>query len=173
MLIYLSMIEDDRMRAQFASIYHKYKNLMYHTAYDILQSESDAEDIVHEAFLVVIDYMDRLRPETVKAFLVAITESRAINLWKRRHHFGEQIPYEEAIHRPVSHSEGVGLREAISRLPSEYRTVILLRFQMGYTAREIARMLDKKEGTVTRTITRAKARLAKELENIQKELNEI
>ena len=173
MLIYLSMIEDDHMRARFISIYHKYKNLMYHTAYNILQSESDAEDIVHEAFLVVIDYMDRLRPDTVKAFVLAITASRAINLWKRRHHFGEQIPYEEAIHRPAPHGEGVGLDEAIRRLPPEYRTVILLRFQMGYTTREIARMLGKKEGTVTRTITRAKTKLAEELENIQKELDSI
>lgn len=173
MLIYLSMIEDDRMRARFISIYHKYKNLMYHTAYNILQSEGDAEDIVHEAFLVAIDYLDRLRPETVKAFLVSITETRAINLWKRQRHFGEQIPYEEAAHRPAPHGEGIGLDEAISRLPAEYRTVILLRFQMGYTTREVAQMLGKKEGTVTRTITRAKARLAKELENIQKELNSI
>ena len=173
MLIYLSMIEDDHMRALFISIYHKYKNLMYHTAYDILQSENDAEDVVHEAFLVVIDYLDRLRPETIKAFVTTITESRAINLWRRRNHFGEQIIYEENYHIPASHSEGVGLREAISRLPAEYRTVILLRFQMGYTTREIARMLDKKEGTVARTITRAKARLAQELENIQKELNSI
>ena len=41
------------------------------------------------------------------------------------------------------------------------------------TKLKVAQMLGKKEGTVTRTITRAKARLAKELENIQKELNSI
>jgi len=171
MLVYLSMLEDDRAQAGFASIYQKYKNLMYHAAFRILQNEKDAEDIVHEAFLVVLDHMDRLKPETTKAFLLAITESRAINLWRRQRHFGEQIPYEEAAHRSMPPNEGVGLSEAIARLPADQRALLLLRFHMGYTTREIARMAGKKEGSVTRTITRAKDRLAKELEKIQKELN--
>jgi len=173
MLIYLSMIEDDHRQAQFASIYHQYKDLMLYAAFAILKNQSDAEDIVHEAFLIAIDYMDRLCPETTRAFLLAVTESRAINLWRRQRHFGEQIPYEEIHHRPAHHDENIGLSEAIACLPADYRSILMLRFHMGYTTREIARMTGKKESTVTRTITRAKNRLAKELDKIQKELNSI
>ena len=173
MLIYLSMIEDERRQARFASIYHQYKNLMLHAAFTILKNQNDAEDIVHEAFVVSINYLDRLPEETTRAFLLAVTESRAINLWRRQHHFGEQIPYEEAVGRSIPQSDGIGLSEAIARLPADYRSILLLRFHMGYTTREIAKMTGKKEGTVTRTITRAKDRLAKELDKIQKELNSI
>ena len=167
------MIEDDHKQARFVSIYHQYKNLLLHAAYAILKNQSDAEDIVHETFLTAIDYMDRLKPETTRAFLLAVTESRAINLWRRQRHFGEQIPYEEADGHAIPKSEGIGLSEAIVRLPADYRSVLMLRFHMGYTTREIARMTGKKEGTVTRTITRSKDRLAKELDKIQKELNAI
>ncbi len=176
MLVYLSMIEDDRTRAWFSSIYNQYRDLMLYRARQILQNDRDAEDIVHETFLVLIDHLDRLdegRDPRNKAFILAILENKAINLWRRRHHLDEQATYEETVHIPAHLSEDSGLDVAIARLPAEYRSVILLRFQMGYTTREIARMTGKKEGTVTRTITRAKTKLAKELENIQKELNAI
>ena len=48
-----------------------------------------------------------------------------------------------------------------------------MRYEMGFTTREIARMLGKKEGAVARAITRAKDRLRIELEKIRKELNAI
>lgn len=176
MLVYLSMIEEPRDRTWFSSVYDQYRDLMLCRARQILQNDRDAEDIVHETFLVLIDHLDRLdegRDPRNKAFILAILENKAINLWRRRHHLGEQITYEEAIHIPAHKGEDIGLDVAIARLPAEYRSVILLRYHMGYTAREIARMTGKKEGTVTRTITRAKTRLAKELEIIQKELQSI
>jgi len=176
MLVYLSMIEDDHSRAWFASIYDQYRDLLLYRARQILQDDRDAEDVVHETFLVLIDQLDRLgegKDPRNKAFILAILENKAINLWRRRRHLGEQVTYEEEFHIPAHKGEELGLDVAIARLPAEYRAVILLRFQMGYTTREIARMTGKKEGTVTRTITRAKTRLAQELETIQKELQSI
>ena len=176
MLVYLSMIEDDHSRAWFASVYDQYRDLLLYRARQILQDDRDAEDVVHETFLVLAGQPDRLgegKDPRNKAFLLAILENKAINLWRRRRHLGEQATYEEEVHIPAHKGEGIGLDVAIARLPAEYRSVILLRYHMGYTAREIARMTGKKEGAVTRTITRAKTRLAKELEIIQKELQSI
>lgn len=175
MFVYLSMIEDDYMRERLTSIYMKYRNLMFYAANNILHNEHDAEDIVHDAFVIFIDYLDRFddKEYNIKPFLLTIVENRAINLWKRQRHFGEQVPYDEEIHTIAGKSENIGLEEAIERLSPEYRSVILLRFHFGFTTREIAKMLGKKEGTVTRTITRAKVKLSKELENIRKELSEI
>ena len=157
----------------FGELYRRHHDYLVSFASLNVGKMNIAEDIVHEAFVVAIDYLDRLPEETTKAFLLAVTESRAINLWRRQHHFGEQIPYEEAVGYSTPQTEGIGLSEAIARLPADYRSILLLRFHMGYTTREIAKMTGKKEGTVTRTITRAKDRLAKELGKIQKELNEI
>ncbi|MBQ5814145.1 MAG: sigma-70 family RNA polymerase sigma factor, partial [Clostridia bacterium] len=77
MLAYLMMIDSDEGKARFTAIYDKYKNLMFHSAYKILKNTHDAEDIVHEAFIVAIENLDRLRdpdaPAT-RAFLLMVTE---------------------------------------------------------------------------------------------------
>lgn len=91
MLIYLNMIEDDRSKERFSEIYHEYKNLMFYAADQILHNEQDAEDAVHEAFLVVIDRLDTLwesKGPYIKAFVLAIVENKAIDLWRRRRHLG-------------------------------------------------------------------------------------
>lgn len=175
MLIYLNMIEDDRSKERFSEIYHEYKNLMFYAADQILHNEQDAEDAVHEAFLVVIDRLDTLwegKGPYIKAFVLAIVENKAIDLWRRRRHLSSQVIYEEQV-TPAPQGSEIGLAEAIARLPAEYRSVILLRYDMGFSTREIAKMLGKKEGTVTRTITRAKDRLARELDAIRKEVEGI
>ncbi len=176
MLVYLSMIEDDRTRERFITIYDQYKNLMFYAANHILQNEQDAEDVVHEAFLVIIDRLDTLwetRGPQIKALVLAITEHKAVDLWRRRGHFGEQMVFEEERYTPSCKAEPIGLTEAIANLPADYRALILMRYDMGFTTREIAKMLGKKEGAVARTITRAKERLRAELEKIQKEVDAI
>ena len=175
-LAYLMMIDSDEGKARFTAIYNKYKNSMFHSAYRILKNTHDAEDMVHEAFVVAIENLDRLSdpdaPAT-RAFLLMVTENKAIDLWRRKKRMPDSAPYEEqsgiAVHLP----EPIGLSEAIAALPGDYRSVILLRFHMGFTTQEIARMLGKKESAVAKTITRAKERLSRELEKMRREEEQI
>lgn len=46
MLIYLSMIESEADKSLFEQLYIRYKGLMYHIAYRILQNREDAEDAI-------------------------------------------------------------------------------------------------------------------------------
>lgn len=48
MLIYLSMIESEADKSLFEQLYIRYKGLMYHIAYRILQNREDAEDAARE-----------------------------------------------------------------------------------------------------------------------------
>ena len=52
----------------------------------------------------------------------------------------------------------------MAALPAAYREALLLRYQQGYTVREMAPMLGKKQGTVQKLLTRAKAALRRELD---------
>ena len=172
MLIFLSAIEGDDSRSRFTAIYNQYKNLMFHAANDILHNEQDAEDITHDAFLVVLDNIDRLwelKGPRIKAFLISIVEHKAIDLWRKRRRLPETLPFEEQVYLPSPQDEPLGLSDAIAGLPADYRALLMLKFHLGLTTREIAHMLGKKEGTVTRSLTRAKDRLALELEKIRKE----
>lgn len=56
MFLYLAMIDSDADKSKFEILYSEYKNLMYYTANRILRTAADAEDVVHQAFLKVIEF---------------------------------------------------------------------------------------------------------------------
>lgn len=87
MFLYLAMIDSDADKSKFEILYSEYKNLMYYTANRILRSSSDAEDVVHQAFLKVIEILDTIsspRCHKTRALLVTITEHKAIDLYREK-----------------------------------------------------------------------------------------
>lgn len=76
MFLYLAMIDSDADKSKFEILYSEYKNLMYYTANRILRNSRDAEDVVHQAFLKVIEILDTIsspRCHKTRALLVTIT----------------------------------------------------------------------------------------------------
>lgn len=65
MLIYLALIETEEEKRKFERIYTDYRQTMYFAAYRILQNVHTAEDAVHQAFLRVIDHLDKIDEKTV------------------------------------------------------------------------------------------------------------
>lgn len=167
MLMYLSMIETPDDKVKFERIYNRYRNLMYHVAYKVLSNHYDAEDAVHQAFVAIIRHLEKISdidcPET-RSFIVLITERKAIDLI-RTSHSEKVIPLNEdligiEIPAPGDH----GLADALAKLPAHYREVLLLRFDNGYSAKELAQMLGMTESGVRKLIGRAKNALGRILE---------
>ena len=57
-----------------------------------------------------------------------------------------------------------GLADALAKLPARYREVLLLRFDNGFSTREIAKMMGTNEGNMQKLIWRAKEALRKQLD---------
>lgn len=167
MLIYTTLIDSPDDRTKFEQLYETYKNLMYHTAYQLVRNHHDAEDCVHQAFLSMIDHLDKLRrinsPQTA-SFLVITTEHKAIDLLRRRQRTQTLELDEENCGVVIPAIEENGLADAIAKLPAAYRQVLLLRFDNGYTDREIAKFLGITPSGVRKRIGRARAALADILE---------
>lgn len=167
MLIYLAMIDSPDDQVKFERVYNKYRYLMLHVANKILQNHHDAEDAVHQAFIAVIENLEKIievdSPKT-RSYLVIITERKAIDLMRynnRRQTLelnediaGVEIPFE--MDNPVA--------TAIAKLPAHYREVLLLRFNNGFTTREIASILSISNSGVRKMIVRAKKALQELLE---------
>lgn len=167
MLIYLAMIDSPDDQAKFERVYNKYRYLMLHVANKTLQNHHDAEDAVHQAFIAVIENLEKIievdSPKT-RSYLVIITERKAIDLMRynnRRQTLelnediaGVEIPFE--MDNPVA--------TAIAKLPAHYREVLLLRFNNGFTTREIASILSISNSGVRKMIVRAKKALQELLE---------
>ena len=177
MLIYLAMLETDAEKAKFEIIYNEYKNLMYYVANKILNNKSDSEDVVHQAFLKVIENIHKINepkcPQT-RSLVVIITERKAIDLYRQhKAHAGISID-EDTVQVAVrsdidSYSERSLVAAAIAKLPERYRQLLLLKYDSGFSEHEIGELLSMTDANVKKTIQRAKTKLAAILNELEVE----
>ena len=169
MFVYLALIDNEADRSKFEKLYRLYHNKMLHTANRILRDRHAAEDMTHQAFLQIIENLDKIGEvdsHKTKAFVVIIVERLAINEYHRRKRHSEEdlADWKKIEHgmRPdyvVSEKGKVG--QAIALLPERQREIILLKYHMGYKDQEIAEMFDITEGAVRQAIARGKGNLAR------------
>ncbi len=174
MLVYLSMIEDGEARSKFETIYHAYKGLMFYAANRILDNSQDAEDVVHQAFLKIIDILEQIPeascPQT-RSLVVTITERKALDIYRKRKR-RTILPIDEENMQTAIPTEIDGIAQssaiaqAIAALPPKYRALLLLKYDNGYTEKEVAHIMGMSEANVKKTIQRAKAKLQTLLEEM-------
>ena len=78
---------NDEERRFFEQLYKEHRDEMFYTAYIVLENKFDAEDIVHESFIAVLDNMDKLigdTPERNWNYIVTIVKHKAYNLYNKR-----------------------------------------------------------------------------------------
>lgn len=166
MIVYLQMLDSASDRVKFEQLYHKYRGLMYYVANKILCNEQDAEDAVHQAFLAVIKNAPKIFsknfdvkcPKT-RSLVVIITERKAIDILRGRSRKPEVELNEDIVGWEIPLPGDGPLSAAMAKLPARYREVLMLHFDNGYTAKEIARLFDIKQESVQKLIWRAKERL--------------
>ena len=84
--IYLSALETDEDRIQFEDIYRKYKNRMYKFAISILHNNEDAEDVIHQALLIIANNFEKIKLfscHEMNAYIVIIIRNTSINLYNK------------------------------------------------------------------------------------------
>ena len=131
----------------------------YRAAYLVVHDSAAAEDIAQEAFLAAVralDSFDRRRP--FGPWLHRIVVNRAID-WGRARSLRREVG-DDALAAAPARSEGPrrqlseGVTGALAELTPEHRAVIVLRYLLGYTPGEIARMLELPRGTVNSRLRR-------------------
>lgn len=137
---------------------------MFYVAKGILRDGPDAEDAVHQAFLSILENIEKLpeveSPKT-QAYVVTVTERKSIDILRAEKSCMEAEMDQFIGETPPGES---GLEEAIARLPARYREVMLLRYQQGYETKELARMMNIKQESVEKLLWRAKTRLKRIME---------
>lgn len=167
MLIYLSMIETPEDKDKFEQIYYKYRDLMYYVANQKLNNHHDSEDAVHQAFVSIIKHISKIKdidsPKT-RSFIVLITERKAIDLMRTSHR-DKVVELNEAIagiEIPLPGDHGIA--DAIAKLPAEYREILMLKFDNGFSNKELAQMIGISESGIRKLIGRARKALKAELD---------
>ncbi|MBY0587624.1 sigma-70 family RNA polymerase sigma factor [bacterium] len=151
-------------------------DLLYRYAFRLTRSSTDAEDAVHETFLVAAEKIDQLRsPDSARAWLIQILRHQ---LFKQRRHAVptelfelDELPMAEpgqgAIEEQIAAER---LMELLDAMPTDYREPLLLFYFEDMRYREIAEALHVPLGTVMSRIARGKAYLREKLVPVEQTL---
>jgi RNA polymerase sigma-70 factor (ECF subfamily) len=133
----------------------------YRAAAAILRDSHLAEDAVQEGSIVAFQSIEQLRDdEAFRAWFTRIVVNKAIDIFRKRRR--EQERFEALVNMPdifggrsIDKEAAMDVAKAVEQLPVNHRTVIQLYYSGGYTTPEIAKLLDKPEGTIRRFLSEA------------------
>lgn len=147
----------DQNVEKYVRLYH---TMLYRVAFSYLRSAADAEDVCQDSFLRLMNYPGEFpTDEDCKRWLIRVAVNLSKNLLKYRHIHGEPQDPLDAPEIPAEQIAESELLPLIKSLPPEYGTVIHLFYYEGYSAKEIAQILDISVTAVTSRLSRGRRRL--------------
>lgn len=162
MFVYLMMIDSPEDQSKFERVYREYKGLMYYVAYKVLNNGPDAEDAVHNAFVKIVEIIQKIGEpvcQKTQNYVVTIVENKAIDLY-RANQRKETVEYiDDVVGITVENQSLSDLAQCMAKLSSRYRQVILLKYYHGYSCKEIAKQLNITEANAIKLDQRAKTKL--------------
>lgn len=168
LIYYLQMIDTSEAQDKFTAAYTTYCDMMHSIAFEILESHHDAEDAVHNAFLVIMKNMDKfssVKDLKTKAYFARITQTVSIDYLRKRDNHPTFELNEVITNIPVSEdSENAKLQKAIQRLPAQYQEVLMYYADAKLDTADIAKILGITRINAQKRIWRAKEALRREYE---------
>jgi RNA polymerase sigma-70 factor (ECF subfamily) len=168
-----SIKEGSRSEVDLASLVDTYSALLFRIAHSVLRSRAEAEDVVQDTFVRVLEHRRSLSAvRDMRVWLIRIAWNLAID--RRRRLRPEQfdegfaeslvarnLQADEALHE--ARRMRLVLRE-LERLPKTERNVLLLSVNDELGTAEMAEVLGRSESAVRALLFRARTRLRERLE---------
>ena len=163
-------------RQVFAVLVKRYQRPIRAVALEVLGDYHSATDVTQEAFVKAYQELGRLRkPEAFGPWLMKITHRCALDSARRK---PKEAPLETnattAIDNPSHQSldfardgldeEKQKLLAAVVKLPKSEKQVVMLRYFGSHSVKDVAEIVGRSIGTVTKQLSRAHKRLRRMLE---------
>ena len=130
---------------QFNQLIAVYMDDLYRYGYWLSGSHAVADDLVQETLVRAWKSMDKLNDaKAVKGWLPTILRRENARRFERKRPQESGIPTEELAADRKDYdtsTEAFVLRQALERLPEEYREPLLMQVVFGYSQKEIAQHL--------------------------------
>lgn len=155
-------------RDAFAALVVRYQRPVFNAAWWVVKNADDAADIAQSVFLKVAERIDDFDPQyRFFSWLYRIAVNEALNS-VRRH--GREEPLDDEVDVPGPDGDApdrrledarlsARLREAMARLSTNDRTVLVLRHFSELSYQEIGQVLELDEKTVKSRLHEARMRL--------------
>src|SRR6266704_277108 len=146
----------------------------YNLARWLTRNETDAEDVVQEAYLRAFKHFGSFHGGDGRPWLLAIVRNTGYS-WMQHNRSPElTIPLDDELHEIESKdlnpealllqsADTQVVRQALEDLPVEFREVLVLRELEGLSYKQIADVADIPMGTVMSRLARARKRLQQSL----------
>ena len=171
--IHKEIIENSKKgnsKAQY-QLYQLYAKAMYNTCYRMMNSQSEAEDMLQEAFTEAFMKLHTFRYEsTFGAWLKRIVVNKCLNEIKKRKadlNFVEDMTIYNEKKDNEDFNTGLNvndIKKAMEQLPNGSRMIFSLYLLEGYDHREIAQILNVSESNSKSQYMRAKRKIKEILE---------
>ena len=162
---FASAAEQDK----FEYVFNKYKKLMLHKAYGILQDYYLAEDAASEAFIRIYKNLHKIGdpddPKSV-AFIITIVKNVALTMLKQeKSHDAEEIDEEQhddfnLEEQTLAQLGAERIYNMIDELGEDMKSVFLLKYSYDLSHKDIGNILGISENNVTVRLHRARNKLA-------------
>ena len=162
----------------FGELYERHRDAIYRYCLSRTGTAHDAEDLTSDVFVKALHSIDRYQERGLPfvAFLYRIARNAAID---RSRTLKQPLSVDELLTQPASRQNVEAdamlavdrsiLLAALTKLKTEHRDVIVMRFIEGYSALEVAAALGKTEGAVRTLQHRALERLRKEFDDAERD----
>jgi len=155
-------------------LYTEHKLTMFKAAYNILEDEHLAEDAVHNAFENISRHLERSNnPQSIQttAYLITVTQNAAKKIYNKRKPLQNQVDIHENEYRlrnvTDTESEVMGklskerFLSCLQKMAPKYRDVLLMKYYMQKSDKEIAAALELSSSAVRKRLERARKDLIK------------
>lgn len=172
----------DPQRDRFERMAEEVFPSVYGTALRLTRDREDASDLSQEAIIRAYEAFDRFDGRNFKAWILRILTNLYINRYRQRQ---REAPTgsldEEGAYEPVApegsipdrmaldEMVGAEVEEALSKVPADFRTAVILSDIEGMSYEEIAQATEIPIGTVRSRLARGRAILRRELEGFARE----
>ena len=158
-----------RGSASIEGIYRRHVQTVYRLCYSYLGSAAEAEDAVQATFMKLVEHPRSFESEDhEKAWLIVAAKNLCLDMIRSAGR-SRVVALDENVSEPSCEDEPFAdepgeVMQAVMRLPSKYKDVLVLHYVEGKKTDEIARMLGSPPSTIRNRLADARALLKKDLE---------
>ena len=160
----------------FKQIFLPYYQKLYRIAFRLLQDESDAEDMVQDAYIKLWDKRDDLKDiENTEAFAIVVLRNLCLDqLRKSKDHlhakYEVDIPEQLSLTTQVEAQDEISyVRQLVERLPEQQRQIMLFKHWDGYSDEEIEKITGMSAGNIRVCLSRARKTIREQFKVLSKD----